>query len=418
MTEIWALAALWLGLALFATLLSMWLRIATALSEIVVGTIAQLVIGAVIGATILGTGETWVKFLSGTGAIVLTFLAGAELDPVVFRTKWKEAGAIGLISFVVPFVLCAAAARFILGWEPMPSWLAGVAMSTTSVAVVYAVMLEFGFNATDYGKGVLAACFVTDLGTVLALGLIFAPFTLKTVVFVVVTLVAVVILPWVTPRFFRIYGDRPSELETKYLLLLLFGLGALAGWADSEAVLPAYLVGMILAGTVGKDHILIRRLRTLTFGFLTPFYFIRAGSFVSVPDLVVAPAAFVLLLVVKIVSKIAGVYPVTKGFGQPKQEGMYTTLLMSTGLTFGTISSLFGLSHGIIDQAQYSALVAAVIASAVVPTVVANAFFLPRHLLPRELDEARVPRRRGDIAPRPAGVMAAAGAPSPARPKP
>jgi glutathione-regulated potassium-efflux system ancillary protein KefC len=136
MTEIWALAALWLGLALFATLLSMWLRIATALSEIVVGTIAQLVIGAVIGATILGTGETWVKFLSGTGAIVLTFLAGAELDPVVFRTKWEEAGAIGLISFVVPFVLCAAAARFILGWEPMPSWLAGVAMSTTSVAVV------------------------------------------------------------------------------------------------------------------------------------------------------------------------------------------------------------------------------------------------------------------------------------------
>ena len=418
MTEIWALAALWLGLALFATLLSMWLRIATALSEIVVGTIAQLVIGAVIGATILGTGETWVKFLSGTGAIVLTFLAGAELDPVVFRTKWKEAGAIGLISFVVPFVLCAAAARFILGWEPMPSWLAGVAMSTTSVAVVYAVMLEFGFNATDYGKVMLAACFVTDLGTVLALGLIFAPFTLKTVVFVVVTLVAVVILPWVTPRFFRIYGDRPSELETKYLLLLLFGLGALAGWAESEAVLPAYLVGMILGGTVGKDHILIRRLRTLTFGFLTPFYFIRAGSFVSVPDLVVAPAAFVLLLVVKIVSKIAGVYPVTKGFGQPKQEGMYTTLLMSTGLTFGTISSLFGLSHGIIDQAQYSALVAAVIASAVVPTVVANAFFLPRHLLPRELDEARVPSRRGDIATRPAGVMAAAGAPSPARPKP
>jgi hypothetical protein len=61
---------------------------------------------------------------------------------------------------------------------------------------------------------------------------------------------------------------------------------------------------------------------------------------------------------------------------------MYTTLLMSTGLTFGTISSLFGLSHGIINQGQYSALVAAVIASAVIPTVIANAFYLPRHLLP------------------------------------
>src|SRR5215472_3405887 len=196
MTSVWALAALWLGLALLATLLSIWLRIATALSEIVVGTIAQLVIGAAIGAAILGTDQTWVKFLSGTGAILLTFLAGAELDPVVFRERWKEAGAIGLISFLVPFLGCAAAARYLLGWDAMTSWLAGVAMSTTSVAVVYAVMLEFGFNATNYGKVVLAACFVTDLGTVLALGLIFAPFTLETLLFAAAVIVAMLILPW------------------------------------------------------------------------------------------------------------------------------------------------------------------------------------------------------------------------------
>jgi glutathione-regulated potassium-efflux system ancillary protein KefC len=389
MTEIWAIAALWLGLALVATLLSIWLRIATALSEIVVGTIAQLVIGVVIGAAVLGTDQTWIKFLSGAGAILLTFLAGTELDPVVFRERWKEAGAIGLISFLVPFLGCAAAAHYLLGWDPMASWLAGVAMSTTSVAVVYAVMLEFGFNATDYGKVVLAACFITDLGTVLALGLIFAPFTFKTVIFVVACAAILVFLPWLTARFFRLYGGRPSELESKYLLLLLFGLGALATWADSEAVLPAYLIGMILAGSVGKDHILIRRLRTLCFGFLTPFYFIRAGSFVSVPDLIAAPAAFLLMLVVKLVTKIAGIYPVALSFGAPRKEAMYTTLLMSTGLTFGTISSLFGLSHGIIDQAQYSGLVAAVIGSAVVPTLIANAYYLPRHLLPNGIEEGR-----------------------------
>jgi len=381
MTGIWALAALWLALALAASLLSIWLRISTALSEIVVGTIAQLIIGAVVGSSMLGTDESWIKFLSGIGAIVLTFLAGAELDPVVFRLKWKEAAGIGLISFLFPFLACAAAAHYGLGWEVMPSWLAGVAMSTTSVAVVYAVMIEFGFNTTDYGKTVLAACFVTDLGTVVALGLIFAPFTMRTLVFLGVGAIVFVILPWLTPRFFRWYGNRPSELETKFLLLCLLGMGALANWADSEAVLPAYLIGMVLAGTVGKDHALIRRLRTLTFGLLTPFYFIRAGSFVSIPALLAAPSAFIFFLVVKIISKVAGVYPVTRLFGAPRQEGMYTTLLMSTGLTFGTISSLYGLSHGIIDQSQYSALVATVIASAVVPTVIANAFYLPRHLL-------------------------------------
>ena len=390
MTSVWALAALWLGLALIASLLSIWLRISTALSEIVVGTIAQLLIGAAVGATVLGTDESWVKFLSGIGAIVLTFLAGAELDPVVFRRKWKEATAVGLASFLLPFLGCAAGAYYILGWHAMPSWLGGVAMSTTSVAVVYAVMLEFGFNKTDYGKTVLAACFVTDLGTVLALGFIFAPFTFRTLIFAVAAVVVFAILPWLTRRFFRLYGNRPSELETKFLLLCLLGMGALAGWADSEAVLPAYVIGMVLAGTVGKDHVLIRRLRTLTFGFLTPFYFIRAGSFVSIPALMAAPFAFFFMLITKIVSKIVGVYPVTKYYKSPHPEAGYTTLLMSTGLTFGTISSLFGLSHGIIDSSQYSILVAAVIGSAVVPTLIANAFYLPKHLLPKPDNEPEI----------------------------
>jgi len=383
MTEIWALAALWLGLALLAAVLSIWLKVATALSEIVVGTVAQLVIGIAFGAAFLGADQIWIKFLSGAGAIVLTFLAGAELDPVVFRRKWKEATAIGLISFFAPFLGCAAAARWLLGWSVEASWLAGVAMSTTSVAVVYAVMIEFGFNTTEYGKTVLAACFITDLGTVIALGLLFAPFTLKTLLFVGALGLAALALPWLTPRFFKRFGGRPSELEAKFLLVCLFGLGALAAWADSEAVLPAYVLGMLLAGTVGRDHALVRRLRTLTFGLLTPFYFIRAGSLVSVPALIAAPAAFLLMLAVKVATKIAGVYPVTRIFRSPKKEGMYTTLLMSTGLTFGTISSLFGLSHGIVSQAQYSALVAAVVASAVVPTLIANAWFLPHHLLPR-----------------------------------
>jgi len=383
MTETWALAALWIGLGLLAALVAVWLRVATALSEIVIGTLAQLVIGGLFGAAVLGADQPWIKFLAGAAAIVLTFLAGAELDPAVFRRKWKEASAVGLISFLAPFLGCAAAAHWLLGWDPMASWLAGIAMSTTSVAVVYAVMIEFGFNATDYGKTVLAACFITDLGTVVALGLIFAPFSLKTLAFVGAMAAACVALPWIAPRFMRRFGGRASEMEAKFLLLWLFALGALAAWADSEAVLPAYLMGMVLAGTVGKDHALVRRLRTLCFGLLTPFYFIRAGSFVSLPALIAAPGAFILLLIVKVLTKIAGVYPVTQAFRSPRKEGMYTTLLMSTGLTFGTISALFGLSHEVIDQAQYSALVAAVIASAVVPTIIANAFFMPHHLLPR-----------------------------------
>ncbi len=387
MTETWFLATLWLGLALFATLLSIWLRIATALSEIVVGTVAQLIIGALISSAVLGVHEPWIKFLAGTGAIILTFLAGAELDPAVFKTKWKEATALGLSGFIAPFLGCAALAHYALGWDLQASWIAGVALSTTSVAVVYAVMLETGLNTTTYGKVVLAGCFINDLGTVLALGFIFAPFTMKTLIFAGVGIPVFFLLPYVTPRFFKKYGGRPSEMEAKFLLLCLFGMGGLASWADSEAVLPAYMIGMVLAGTVGKDHLLIRRLRTLTFGLLTPFYFIRAGSFVSLPTLIAGPWVFLILLLGKMASKFISVYPITKFYKSPIKEGMYTTLLMSTGLTFGSISALFGLSHKIIDTAQYSFLIATVVGSAVIPTLIANAFFLPRHLLHKMQDE-------------------------------
>jgi Kef-type K+ transport system membrane component KefB len=190
----------------------------------------------------------------------------------------------------------------------------------------------------------------------------------------------------------RYRGDSPdlfagAELEAKYLLLFLFGMGALAAWAGSEAVLPAYMIGMVLAGTVGKDHALIRRLRTLTFGLLTPFYFIRAGSFVSIPALIGAPLVVLPLLGGKMATKFVSVYPATKVCGNNHKDSMYTTLLMSTGLTFGSISALFGLTHNVIDKNQYSFLIAAIVLSAVVPTLIANAFYLPRHLLRHEKPE-------------------------------
>lgn len=390
----WFLAATWLALALVAVLLANWFRISTALSEIVVGTVAQLAIGAFVGTEALGAKAPWITFLAGTGAIVLTFLAGAELDPAIFRAKWKESLAVGLVGFFGPFLGATMVAHYILNWVWTASWLCGVALSTTSVAVVYAVMLELGFNRTDFGKAILAACFVNDLGTVIALGLIFSPFTWKTLVFIVVSIVVFAVLPFLTPWFFAKYGGRVSELEAKYLLLILFGMGGLAVWSGSEAVLPAYIIGMVLAGTVGKDHELIRRLRTVTFGLLTPFYFIRAGSFVSVPALVAAPMVFVALFFAKMLSKMIGLVPTVRAFNYLGHEGLYYSLMMSTGLTFGTISALFGLNHHVINQFQYSHLVATVIGSAVIPTAIANAFFMPRHLLPGKKRELKEPAHK------------------------
>ncbi len=381
MEQTFAIAALWVGLALVATFLGSRLRISNALMEICVGIAAGAVAARLFGPEALGAKQPWLTFVASTGAVALTFLAGAELDPATMRTRWKEVPAVGLVSFAAPLLGCAAVARFVLAWSPASSWLAGIALSTTSMAVVYAVMLETGFNRTDFGKGILGACFVTDLGTVLALGIMFAPFTWRTGVFVASSIVAFVLLPVVTPHLINRYANRTAAFRTKWVLFILFGLGALSLWAGSEAVLPAYIAGMLLSKDLSRDHQFIRRLRTLTIGFLSPFYFLRAGSLVSVPALAAAPLVFLALFGAKIATKVFGLVPVVSAFRQDRAERWYYTLMMSTGLTFGTISALFGLTHGIVTQDQYSHLVAVVIGSAVVPTLIAGAVFLPRHLL-------------------------------------
>jgi glutathione-regulated potassium-efflux system ancillary protein KefC len=384
MEQVFAIASVWLALAVVSAIVASHLRVSIALVEICVGVVAALAADQFFGPGMLGANLAWLKFIASIGAVLLTFLAGTELDPAAMKTKLREVSVVGLFGFLAPFFGCAALARFVLGWSGPASWLAGIALSDTSVAVVYAVMLESGFNRTEFGKGILGACFVNGLGTVLALGLIFAPLSYRTFVFLGVSLVLVGLLPWLTTRLTAWYGNRTAAIRTKWILFVLCCLGALAMWAGNEAVLPAYLAGMVLAKTVGRDHAYIRRLRTLTVGFLTPFYFLRAGSLVSVSAIVSVPLVFVLLFVGKSLPKIVGLLPVVSLFRKDRNERWYYTLMMSTGLTFGTISALYGLTHEIITQQQYSFLVATVIASAVVPTLIANAAFLPRHLLPEE----------------------------------
>ncbi|MBI4178870.1 cation:proton antiporter [bacterium] len=375
-------AALWMALAIGSTILAKHLRLSSALLEICIGAAAVAVIESAWGSGSMGAEEPWLRFLAAMGAVLLTFLAGAELEPEVMRAKWREVTFVGLVGFFAPFLGCAAVARYLLNWDPQASWLAGIALSTTSMAVVYAVMLETGFNRTEFGKGILGACFVNDLGTVLALGFLFAPFTHRTLIFGVGCILAFILLPAVTAKLTAAYGHKTAAIRTKWIVFVLCGLGALALWSGNEAVLPAYICGMLLAGSAARDTFFIRRLRTLTVGFLTPFYFLRAGSLVSIPALLTAPMVFGLLLAGKVASKIFGLYPVIGMFRKERNERWYYTLLMSTGLTFGTISALYGLSHGIVTRQQYSFLVAVVIGSAVIPTLIASMAFVPTHLLP------------------------------------
>jgi len=150
-------------------------------------------------------------------------------------------------------------------------------------------------------------------------------------------------------------------------------------------VLPAYLVGMALASFFIGQRDLQLRLRAICFAFLTPFYFLKAGSLIDAKALVAGAGLIGLFLAIKMATKFVGILPLTRHFNFERREGIYTTLMMSTGLTFGSISALFGLTNHIIDQTQYTILVTAVIGSAVVPTLIAQVWFRP-HFEPLEED--------------------------------
>jgi Kef-type K+ transport system membrane component KefB len=372
--NVYAIAAVWIGLALIASVISIRAGIAVALAEILVGTLA----GNLPGISGLVHETAFTTFLAGVGSITLTFLAGAEIDPVSLRRHWIASLGIGFVSFMLPFVAAMAVAYFALDWNLHAAEIAGVALSTTSVAVVYAVMVETGLNREELGKLILAACFVTDLGTVLALGALFAGFSLLLVAFAAVTAIAIVTVSPALRLVTRLFGHRVSEPEIKFLFLVLLGLGGLAGAAGSEAVLPAYLIGLATAGVFMADRVLMDRMRSIAFAFLTPFFFLRAGILISVPALVDGAGVIGLLFLTKMAAKLFGVWPTAAALGVRRRDRNYLTLLMATGLTFGSISALYGLNHGLVDRGQYSELLTVVILSAIVPTLIAQRLFQPR----------------------------------------
>ncbi len=332
-------------------------------------------LAAVLATASLNPDANWLVFIATFASVVLTFLAGAEVDPDYFRERFGASMAIGLVSFAGPFVVAGAIAFGLLGWDLKAALIAGTALSTTSLAVVYAVLVETGLNSTKIGKLIMSACFVTDMATAIALTAIFIKPNAWFPAFLVVSVGLIVALPKIAPWFFRRYGDRVIAPEIKLIFLCLFVFLVLAEAAKGHAVLPAFILGLVMAKHYQQHQQEQERLRIVAFAFLTPFFFLRGGLNVSLGAVFANLGLLAVLLGAKMVPKVGLILPLARG--HVPEHAMFTTLLMSTGLTFGTISSLYGLQAGIIDKTQFSLLVTVVVLSAIVPTAVAQRWFSP-----------------------------------------
>jgi Kef-type K+ transport system membrane component KefB len=378
----WLTAGLWMSLAAVSGFIAIRLKMPAALIEIIIGMLA--------GNLIALHTNAWIDFLAGFGSILLTFLAGAEIDPVVLRRQLFPSAALGAASFGAPFLAAMAYAYFVGHWTPEAAKIAGIAMSTTSVAVVYAVMIESGLASKEFGQLILAACFFTDLGTVVALGLLFANYNLWLAALVGGIVVAYFLVPKLLPVAIERTKRYVSEPALRVLFAIIFLLAALATSAKSEGVLPAYFLGLACAGIMTALPDVKRRLQTMTMTLLAPFYFLKAGTYIEFGAAFANVGLIATLFFVKIAAKFVGVLPPARLiFRYGAANANYLTLMMATGLTFGTISSLYGLTHHYITQAQYTALVTVVILTAIIPTAIAQALFKPAEE-PEEM-EAEVP---------------------------
>ena len=386
------LAAVLSGAVLLASMVSVEFGISVALIELAFG----VFLGNVFK---LNPDASWLVFIASFASVVLTFLAGAEVDPDDFRERFWAASTMGFVSFAGPFIVATLVALGPLGWTVKASLIAGTALSTTSLAVVYAVLVETGLNTVRVGKLIMSACFVTDMCTVIALSVIFIKPTIWFPVFLVVSVALIVVLPKIAPWFFKRYGDRVIEPEIKLVFAILLVLMVLGDAANSQAVLPAFVLGLVMSRHYRRNHEEQRRLRVVAFAFLTPFFFLRGGLNVSLAAVFANLGILFLLLAAKLVPKLTLVFPLARRHAAP--HATFTTLLMSTGLTFGTIRALYGLNAHIIDRTQFSILVTIVVVSAIVPTAIAQRWFSPpsalaegRRTLPPEpseilLDEVR-----------------------------
>jgi Kef-type K+ transport system membrane component KefB len=354
-------------LVLLASLISIRLALSVAIVEIALGVVA--------GNLFQIESTAWIDFLAVFGGILLTFLAGVEVDTDLLRSRFKESALIGGFSFLVPFVAAFLYCYLVAGWDLKAAEIAGAALSTTSLAVVYAVLVETGLTNSDTGKVIMAACFITDLGTVVALSVLFAEVNWWTVGFYAVSAVVIVFAPRVFRWFVKRYGGRVIEPDIKLIFAALFGIMLLATLGNSHAVLPVFILGAALSKSFAGQRDLQRKLRVIAFGIVTPFFFLKGGMNVSISALATSVGLVAILFALKIAAKFVGVYPFARRY--LRGHAPYATLLMSTGLTFGTISALYGLQAGHIDKTQFTVLVTVVIATAVIPTLIAQRFFQP-----------------------------------------
>jgi glutathione-regulated potassium-efflux system ancillary protein KefC len=347
-----------------AAIISLRIKVSSSIIEVLAG---------VVLANALGIGlAQWLDFLGTFGGLILTFLAGAEVEFSLLKNNAKESVVIGFMAFLAPLVGVFLFLSLVAKWSFQANIAASLALTTTSIAVVYAVLTEYELIKMPFAKTIIGVTFVNDILTLIGINLVQPAFDMVTVLFVATLFVMVLLIPRMLKAIVRNYGRRAVELELRFILAALLGIAFFADEAKLHAVFGAFMLGLIFANILQQHQELLSKMRTVTFTLLAPAFFVRAGMLISLPAVLGNLGLILAMLGVKLGSKVIGTVMLCKRW--IPEAPLFSTMLFSTGLTVGTITASLGHDLGFLSDSQFSVVVVAVILSAVVPTLIAKRF--------------------------------------------
>ena len=329
--------------------------------------IAELLAGITAHELISFQSTEVIVVLADIGILILMYVAGLEIDLDVLRQSFKPSVAIGFSSFIFPFISIIFISKYLLCFTTEQALLTGIALSTTSIAIVYPTLRQSGALNKER-KMILSAAMITDLLSMSALGILFLTWSTLLIVLIMGLFLFTFLFPLFGSRIFKYYKGNVAEFEFKIILLLLLVVAIASEKAGIESALIAFILGMITSGVVVEHENLQIKLRGLAFGFFAPIFFFTVGLSIGIMDFVSNILLLSAFLIICFVAKYVGTYFASKRY-VPGSAG-YVAALFNSRLSLGIIATVLGLKSGIFTQGIYSAIIGAVVLSSIISSVI------------------------------------------------
>ena len=347
---------------LLAGIISIEIGFSTAMLEILAGVIASNILGI--------SHPTWLDFLADFGLVGILFYAGFEVDPKLLKVNLKSNILIGILSYLVPFLLILAFFYIILKTPMITAIIAAISLATTSVALIYSVLREKGLMEKEHSQIILGSALILEVSSILSLPLMIGFFTLSSIIYIILALIFFALSPRLGRIVFKRYRGSPAELEIKLILLLLVTLPFIAERAFISEALLAFLMGVLFSEIIEDDAIVKEKLRGIIFGFLAPAFFFRAGLFIDLSLITPAIIALIIVLVLLVFStKYISAFLISY-FLVSKQVARMIGYFLNFNLTFGIIAAVFGLSAGILPLEYYVAILITILLTSLLSSII------------------------------------------------